>query len=489
MGSTRLPTVAAIVVSVLIAVAIVAVLAGGDDKASSRPAPGDYVGQSSQKLSFKLTVAPDRTTLTMDVRWLCHGHDGALPFRRQGIPIDADGGFRLTPTNVVNQTDGDEDRQRLLIAGYNAGKSTISGNWSGSQERYNGASESIGQKCDSGPVTFSVHRRDGPAGTDAAGNIVTPLDDASSAGGRVQVAFGAGRAWALQETAEPTVFTIDAKTAAITRRTQLEGASFPMLEAGEGAAWVVEPRRRPARLTRIDARTGKVRRFPVPPTGSYGIEVSGFAVGAGAVWLLHGDRVLRVDPDTGRVVRSIALSPRPASRDRLADCTGSGRPQDNLIAAGAGAVWVISNCRSQASPYGYLLRIDPRANRVTRAVALRQAYGELAAGDGGVWATVRQPQGPAPGASSLQRFSPRTGRPSAIAELGIEYVTGLAVGGDSVWLTQVDERRNGALRRVATGGKRVTGVLALEGPEDVALGAGAAWVVDHVARTVTRVPR
>lgn len=489
MGSSRLAAVAATVVSVLIAVAIVAIVADDDDRASSRPAPGDYVGQSSQGLPFKLTVAPDRATLTIDVRWLCKGHDGALAFRRRGIPINDGGGFRLNTANVVFQTDADEDRQRLLIAGHNAGNDTISGNWSGAQESYNGASEPIGRTCDSGPVRFSVHRRDAPAGTDAAGNIVTPLNDASSAGGRVEVAFGAGRAWALQETGEPTVFTIDAKTAAITRRTRLEGASFPMLEAGEGAAWVVEPRRRPARLTRIDARTGKVRRVPVSPTGAYGIEVSEFAVGAGAVWLLHGDRVLRVDPDTGRVVRSIPLRRRPASRDRLADCTGIGQPQDNHIAAGAGAVWVISNCRSQASPHGYLLRIDPRANRVTRAVALRQAYGELAAGDGGVWATVRQPQDPAPGASSLQRFSLRTGRPSAIAELGIDYVTGLAVGGDSVWLTQVDERRNGALRRVATGGKRVTGVLALEGPEDVAVGAGAAWVVDRVARTVTRVPR
>jgi len=174
----------------------------------------------------------------------------------------------------------------------------------------------------------------------------------------------------------------------------------------------------------------------------------GLAVGLGAVWLLDDDHVLRIDPVSGRTLRSIRLTPAR----RAGTAPGCGRadgmrpnPQANRLVIGAGSVSVASTCGPRPSRFGFLSRIDPRTNRVTRAARLRHAYSVLAAGPAGVWAATgtagllgADQQRPA-----LHRIGLRDGQPVTVTRLPEGDVSGLGVSGGAVWLTQSGERRAG----------------------------------------------
>ena len=470
--------------------------------ASSRPASGEYVGTGGQGLPFKLTVAEDRATLTLDVRWRCERGVGVKMFRQRSVALGGDGDFSWAGRNVSDGGGSDEeDRQRLRIDGHHSADGTLRGTWRADHEFYNGPTRAVEATCSSGDVPFTVRRRDGPAGTDGAGNRVIALDGDPARYG--SVAAGAGRVWVVRTSDRAAVLEIDPSTGAIGAQHAIGDYGYLHLAAGEAAAWLVTPvigrLRDGERLVRIDARTGRVARVTLPQREP---GVWDLAVGAGGVWLHDGDRVLRADPRSGRIVRAIRLrAPRPR-RDRL-PCGEGGRggsdsvdetitpdhQQANLVGVAAGAVWVMTNCGPGASRFGFLQRIDPRANRVTRAVALRAAYDELAAGPQSLWAATINPNNERP---SLHRIGVRDGRPAAVTLLPAGYLTALAADGRAVWLTQQAVVRHvpvGALRRVGPTTTRLKSVLELEEPTSVAVGDDAVWVLDAFARTVTRVRR
>lgn len=359
-------------------------------------------------------------------------------------------------------------------------------------------------------MPFTVLRRDAPAGTDGAGNRVIALDGDPARYG--SVAAGAGRVWVVRTSDRAAVLEIDPSTGAIGAQHAIGDYGYLPLAAGEGAAWLVTPVigrvRDGERLVRIDARTRRVARVTLPQRGRGLVRapeedirgVWDLAVGAGGVWLHDGDRVLRADPRTGRIVRAIRLRTPGPRRDRLScgavGWSGSGGDstvtadyqQANLVAVGAGAVWVMTNCGPGASRLGFLQRIDPRSNRVTRVVALRAAYAKLAVGPKSLWAATQNDTGRR---SSLHRIRVRDGRPAAVRRLPVGYVTALAADGRAVWLTQAGVRDVpvGALRRVGLTSTRLKSVLELEEPTRVAVGDDAVWVLDAFARTVTRVRR
>ena len=477
--------------------------------ASSRPASGDYVGTGAQGLPFKLTVAEDGATLTLDVRWRCEGTarlGGRVKmFRQRSVALGRDGDFSWEGRNVIDGGDGDEDRQRLRIDGQHSGGGTLRGTWRADHEFYNGQTRAVDGTCSSGDVPFTVLRRDAPAGTDGAGNGVIALDgDPARYRG---VAAGAGRVWVVRTSDRDAVLEIDPSTGAIGAQHSIGDDGYLLLAAGAGAAWLVTPVigrvRDGERLVRIDARTRRVARVTLPQRGRglvRGESIRGvwdLAVGAGGVWLHDGDRVLRADPRTGRIVRAIRLRTTGQRRDTCGEGGRGGSdagdvfitpdyPQANLVAVGAGAVWVMTNCGPGASRFGFLQRIDPRYNRVTRVVALRAAYAKLAAGPKSLWAVNDTGQ-----RSSLHRIRVRDGRPAAVTGLPVGNVTALAADGRAVWLTQAGVRDVpvGALRRVGLTSTRLKSVLELEEPTTVAVGDDAVWVLDAFARTVTRVRR
>jgi hypothetical protein len=166
-----------------------------------------------------------------------------------------------------------------------------------------------------------------------------------------------------------------APTLALTVR--LRSRPGPMLLAGR-TLWVgingVRPGR-PGRLLRLDAQTGRVlRSFRLP------VDPLRLAAGFGSLWLTGqgGDRrfagVLRLDPRTGRVTAVV--------RRRL----GLG----TALATTAHAVWVGGPDRfppghPERSGVYFVYKIDPRSNTVARRFRLRSTVIDLVGERRSLW--------------------------------------------------------------------------------------------------------
>ena len=94
---------------------------------------------------------------------------------------------------------------------------------------------------------------------------------------------------------------------------------------------------------------------------------SGIAVGAGGVWVADSqdDAVVRIDPTTQSVTRTIAVGRTPAG-----------------IAIGAGSIWVAD------SGDGTVTRIDPRTNRVLARIPVGGSPQAITIANGRAWVTV-----------------------------------------------------------------------------------------------------
>ena len=128
------------------------------------------------------------------------------------------------------------------------------------------------------------------------------------------------------------------------------GFSSPLIAAGEGSVWVVDPIG--STLTRIDPETNAV---VSPPRGipANGIPI-GLAVGEGSVWIALNEgrvlSVLEVGPELGDRRRRIPLDTRVVGVSPVAFASVE-------LAVGAGAVWALERARGQ------LTRIDPDTGR------------------------------------------------------------------------------------------------------------------------------
>jgi streptogramin lyase len=128
------------------------------------------------------------------------------------------------------------------------------------------------------------------------------------------------------------------------------------LAALDGAVWAIAAG--PGELVRIDARTLKVRRFPIGPSPK------ALAAGDGAVWVALTDRrLLRFDPARERAELVARLPDAPI-----------------LLAPAGGVVWSLA-----AS--GRLAKVDHGAARVARSFA-RKPFG-LTTGGGALWVGTR----------------------------------------------------------------------------------------------------
>jgi streptogramin lyase len=133
------------------------------------------------------------------------------------------------------------------------------------------------------------------------------------------------------------------------------------------------------------------------------------------------------------------------------------------IAVGENAVWAIGATTGRET--GYLWRIDPRSNGVTREVDLGfLPLGRLAVGLGAAWVTDTY-------GDAVARVDTKTGRLSRF-RTG-RQPQGVAVGSESVWVannrdetvTRISPKAND-LKTIEVGGR----------PGAVAVGAGAVWV-------------
>ena len=187
------------------------------------------------------------------------------------------------------------------------------------------------------------------------GRISAPR--AGFAGGVGAIAFTKNSAWVT--TLRQTVVRVDLRTRRVDTVIHLPWVAGGVA-SGAGSVWVVEDAGQG--VIRIDARTGKIAgRFEVrgDPNGVNG----GGVYADGSLWLARYDAVVRVDPQTGRVVHRFPAASR-------------------MLVFADGAIWA-------AEPTsGRVWKIDPVANRIVHQAKLHGWLSDLAVGGGSVWAPV-----------------------------------------------------------------------------------------------------
>jgi streptogramin lyase len=158
------------------------------------------------------------------------------------------------------------------------------------------------------------------------------------------------------------VVRIDWPRATITSRFTIgpPGASWYDLIAAAGGVALTHGQERDA--AQLDPRTATAT-----PIGLDGAP-TGAACGAGACWISVDNATLaRIDPASGRVTATVRLD---------------GQHLPGAVAVGEGAVWVLAG--------GLLQRIDPASNRLVHALQAGPEgvdSGRLATGAGAVWAS------------------------------------------------------------------------------------------------------
>ncbi len=243
--------------------------------------------------------------------------------------------------------------------------------------------------------------------------------------------------------------------------------------AGEGAVWVLNADDRT--ISKIDPETRQIVK-----TFGTGGTTTDLAVGEGAVWVGNGteavgefgnvytNSVSRLDPDSTEVTETLVLPSGLSPEDENA---GNLRVLGvSQLAAGAGAAWA-------TNPDLSVSRIDPATAKLVKRIPVT-AGGAIAAGDEGVW--VLSADGPL-----VVQIDPRTNRVGQRIELAAFGLTGLAVGGGSVWATDLAA---GLLWRIDPGPHPITRTIDIGfGATSVAFGEGAVWVTNFVSDEVVRV--
>ena len=171
------------------------------------------------------------------------------------------------------------------------------------------------------------------------------------------------------------------------------------ITVGAGSVWMATDKK--GVLARVDSQTNKVAAEITIPSGCYAP-----AFADGAVWVTSTEHnlLIRVDPQTNKVAATIPIGPQP-----------------RFLTVGAGSVWTLNQGD------GTISRVDTKANKLVATIAagIPGTGGEIAFGEGSVWATVFQ--------IPMTRIDPAT---NAVAQ----QWTGaggdsIRVGHGSIWLT------------------------------------------------------
>jgi YVTN family beta-propeller protein len=166
----------------------------------------------------------------------------------------------------------------------------------------------------------------------------------------------------------------------------------------------------PGTLTRIDPAS--VRIAARRRVGSSGTGKEGIAIADGSLWVLDVGGLLRVDPRDGAVLAQIQAGPVPAA-----------------VAAGAGAVWVVSDPAFSAGKLAgraTLSRVDPVSNTVTGAIPLDGYPTDVSVGEGSVWVADSSTH-------SIVKVDPKTDKVTDTIRVG-SRPQGIAVGDGMVWV-------------------------------------------------------
>jgi virginiamycin B lyase len=248
-----------------------------------------------------------------------------------------------------------------------------------------------------------------------------------------------------------TVTRIDPKTNRIVEHITVGAKPCSGLAAGFGTVWV--PNCGDKTVSRIDLKTGKVTAtFPSTIANSEG----GVATGAGSFWMMTDaakGTLARFDPATNKVVAEIAVA-----------------PSSFAVAFGGNAVWITGTETS------VLTRVNAFTNVVEETIAVGPGPRFLAVGEGSVW-TLNQGDG------SISRVDMKTNKVVATIEAGIPGGGGeIAVGEGSVWATVFEF----PLTRIDPSTNKVVQQFFGDGGDSVRVGHGSVWLADLRAGKLLR---
>ena len=170
----------------------------------------------------------------------------------------------------------------------------------------------------------------------------------------------------------------------------------PHIAVTDAAVWVVNP---DLRVSRIDPQTNRV------VASVAGVRALNIAAGESEVWIVNDQgEVVEIDPRT-----NLASKPIPVAAESL-----------TALAVGAGAVWV-------ADPSGgSVWRIDTDPEPIVRTIPLGVGVDGVAFGEGAVWAFNEI-------ADEVYRIDPDTNEARVVSRIAAPR--GVAVGEGGVWVT------------------------------------------------------
>jgi virginiamycin B lyase len=237
-----------------------------------------------------------------------------------------------------------------------------------------------------------------------------------------------------------TIHRINVKTNQVEAAIPVGRRPCSGLAAGFGSIWV--PNCGDKTVSRVDIKTNQVvATIPVGPAQSEG----GIAVGADSVWLVTDARgtLSRIDPASNKVVAGIPITPNSAA-----------------VNFGEGAVWITTPEKN------LLTRVDPTTNTVTNTIETGPGPRFLTVGSGSVW-TLNQGDG------TVSRVDAKTCKVLANIEVGVPGSGGeIAFGEGHVWatvfqipLSEIDPAKNQVIKQwVGAGG------------DSVRVGHGSVWL-------------
>jgi virginiamycin B lyase len=247
-----------------------------------------------------------------------------------------------------------------------------------------------------------------------------------------------------------TIHRINAKTSQLVAAIAVGKRPCSGLAAGFDSIWV--PNCGDKTVSRIDIKTNQVTAtVPVGPAQSEG----GIAASPDSIWLVTDPKgtLSRIDPASNKVVAEIAIAPNSAA-----------------CIYGDGAVWITTPEKN------LLTRVDPKTNTVTHTITVGPGPRFLTVGAGSIW-TLNQGDG------TVSRVDSTTGKLIANIEVGIPGTGGeIAFGEGHVWatvfqipLSEIDPEKNQVIKQwVGAGG------------DSVRVGHGSVWLSNLREQNVWR---
>jgi len=247
------------------------------------------------------------------------------------------------------------------------------------------------------------------------------------------------------------IHRLDPRTNTIAATIPIGKAPCSGIAAGFGSIWV--PVCSTHSLARVDINTNKVAgHLPYGPADSEG----GIATGAGSIWMLtdKAGTLSRINPATGSVAARIKV------------------PSGSFSCAyGDGAVWVTSTEHNQ------LVRVDPATNSVTGVAATGSKPRFLTIGGGSVW-TLNQGDG------TITRVSSANVAVLATIDAKLAGTGGeIAWGEGAVWATLFKV----PVSRIDPAANRVSHRWTGPGGDSIRLGFGSVWLTDLKGHEIWRI--